>query len=91
MKLNQKHIIQTEYLLLFEAPGAMDWGMDWGLLLKARRVQRLRIISPVVTEYFTEDKIWGLLSPLVHKLFGRHIQSGFERMAEELKQYVEKS
>ncbi|MDZ7605867.1 MAG: SRPBCC domain-containing protein [Cyclobacteriaceae bacterium] len=91
MKLHKKPIVQTEYLRNYKAQEAMDWGMDWGPFLRARRIQRLRTISPTITEYFTEDTIWGLLCPVVHWLYGKHIQAGFERMATELKQHVEKS
>jgi len=91
MKMHKKPIAQTEYITNFYALEAMDWGMDWGPFLKARRIQRLKKISPSITEYFTEDRIWGLLCPVVHWLYGKHIQAGFERMAGELKQYSEKA
>jgi hypothetical protein len=89
MKMHQKPLLQMEYLTNYKPLEAMDWGMDWGPFLKAMRVQRLKIISPGVTEYFTEDKIWGLLCPVVHWFYGRNIQAGFERMAGELKHFSE--
>ncbi len=89
MKMHQKPILQTEYLMNYKPPEAMDWGMDWGPFLKARRVQRLKSEASGVTEYFTEDRIWGLLCPIVHRLYGKHIQAGFERMAGELKHLSE--
>ena len=91
MKLDKKPIIQTEYLLQYEEPVIMTWGMNWGPFLRARRIQNLREIAPSTTEYFTEDKIWGIFSPLVHWLYGNDIQAGFTRMATELKRFCEKA
>jgi len=89
MKLHHRPLVQTEYLQNYELFEAMDWGMNWGPFLKAHRVQRLTSISPGVTEYFTEDRIWGLMCPVVHWLYGKHIQAGFERMAGELMHFSE--
>jgi len=91
MILHKNPIVQTEYVRNFYSLEAMDWGMDWGPFLRARRIQRLKKISPSITEYSTEDRIWGLLCPVVHWLYGEHIQAGFERMAGDLKQYSEKA
>jgi len=90
MKLHEKPIVQMEYLQNYNAPETMAWGMNWGPFLQARRIQSLTEITSSTTEYFTEDKIWGMLSPLVHWLYGNDIQAGFMRMATELKQYCEK-
>ncbi len=91
MKPGQKTIIQTEFIRNYATGIAMEWGMNWGPFLKAHRIQHLRTIDVDNTEYFTEDAISGWLCPMVHYLYGKNIQSGFERMAAELKHYVEKS
>ncbi|MCG8308850.1 MAG: SRPBCC domain-containing protein [Cytophagales bacterium] len=89
MKKDRKPIRQVEYLLRFDPPLELAWGMNWGFLLKAERIQRLRTDRDGYTEYFTEDIIAGLLSPIVHLIYGRSIQNGFEILAKGLKRFAE--
>jgi len=58
-------------------------------MLKAERVQRLSENNNGTIQYITEDVIEGFLSPLVHFLYGKHIQSGFNSLAKSLKNYIE--
>jgi hypothetical protein len=88
MKPDRKPIAQTEYLSAYEPPYQMAWGFKWGPFLKANRIQQLTLVNNQ-TEYYTEDIIEGPLAPLVHLLYGRHIQRGFELLAKALKDYVE--
>ena len=90
MKKGSKAIIQTEYLTRLDPPYEFAWGMNWGFLLKAERVQKLVRSSDGKTKYFTEDIIHGLLSPIVHLIYGKSIQNGFEQVADSLKKYVER-
>lgn len=89
MKPNQTPTRRTEYLAKFKDPEVMAWGLDWGWWLKAMRTQRLEVINARKTKYLNEDIIYGLLSPLVHVLFGKWVQKGFNEIAVALKSYVE--
>lgn len=82
-------IIQKETLSRFNPMDEISWGMNWGFFLKAERVQRLSTAEHGNTLYFTEDTIKGLLSPIVHALYGRSIQDGFDALAQSLKNFVE--
>jgi len=89
MKKGKKSIMQTEILYLLNPPDELAWGMNWGLLLQAERIQRLTTHTNGNTQYFTEDIIKGLLSPVVHLMYGKSIQKGFNSVAESLKKYIE--
>ena len=89
MKPGQKPINQTEYLCIYEAPNQIAWRMNWGFMLKAIRTQELVETQDEKVKYITIDTISGMLTPLVHLLYGKHIQNGFDRVAHELKTYAE--
>lgn len=89
MKPDKKAILQKEVLRKLEPPNEMSWGMKWGFLLNADRCQVLTEVANGSTMYFTEDIIEGVLSPIVHALYGKHIQRGFENVAKSLKKYIE--
>ena len=89
MKKGRKPILQTEYLSLLNPPIELAWGMNWGIFLKAERIQRLIPMQSGTTRYFTEDIIEGMLSPVVHLMYGKSIQNGFNQVAQSLKRYVE--
>lgn len=57
---------------------ALDIGMPW--LLAAERVQTLEPTA-AGCRYTTVDTIEGLLSPVVHWIFGRSLEAGFAAMA----------
>jgi uncharacterized protein YndB with AHSA1/START domain len=82
--------VQTEYISVFRPEDELGWRLDWSLLLKAERTQRLTDIGKDKTHYFNEDVIEGPLSPLVHLIYGKMIQKGFESVAASLKKYMEK-
>ena len=89
MKNGKKPIIQMEYLSRFIPYDEFAWGMNWGFFLKAERIQLLTSEKNGQTKYFTEDIIEGMLSPIVHMLYGNSIQKGFESLANSLKNYIE--
>jgi hypothetical protein len=91
MKKGKNPILQKEYLRLYEPPNTMSWGMNWGLFLKAERIQQLTSVSENKTIYYTEDVITGILAPLVHLLYGYSVQRGFEQVGLSLKKYIENS
>lgn len=91
MKKGKSPIKQTEYLTRLNPPYELAWGMKWSIFLKAERVQRLSIDNDGNTVYFTEDIIEGMLSPMVHLMYGKSIQTGFDELAKSLKKYIEKS
>lgn len=91
MKKENKPIRQKEYLKRFNPPNELAWGMNWGIFLKAERVQLLSTPSKNKTRYFTEDIIKGILAPMVHWIYGASIQRGFEQAAKSLKTHIEQS
>lgn len=91
MKKGKKPIKQIEYLTRYTPIDELAWGMNWGIFLKAERVQQISIDVDGKSSYFTEDIIEGILSPIVHQLYGKSIQAGFDALAKSLKKYIEKS
>ena len=89
MKPDKAPILQTEYVARLNPPIVLAWGMNWRGFLKAERIQRLTEMSDGKTMYFTEDVISGLLCPIVHLMYGKYIQKGFEGVAQSLKKYAE--
>ena len=89
MKKGIKPIKQTEYLSRLNPPEEVAWGMKWSISLKAERVQRLSSDKNGDTLYFTVDIIEGMLSPIVHLMYGKSIQKGFDALAKALKKYME--
>lgn len=89
MKPGKSPIIQTENLVKLNPSNELAWGMNWGVFLHAERIQRLTKVSDGSTEYFTEDVISGLLCPIVHLMYGKYIQKGFEGIAISLKKHAE--
>jgi hypothetical protein len=89
MKKCKKPIMQTEYLSKINTPHEFAYGINWGIFLKAERVQSLRKANGH-SIYFTEDVIEGLMCPIVHLIYGKSIKNGFERVAQGLKNYMEK-
>lgn len=89
MRVGKKPIIQQETLSDFVVEKEMGWRLNWGFLLKTHRIQRLTRIDKNTTHYYTFDKFWGLLTPLVMVLYRKDIQRGFELTATGLKAFVE--
>jgi hypothetical protein len=90
MKPGKAPILQTEHLRKINHQSELAWGMNWTGFLKAERIQRITSLPDGKIEYFTEDVISGIMCPLVHILYGKYIQRGFENVAESLKTYAEK-
>jgi uncharacterized protein YndB with AHSA1/START domain len=85
----RKPILQKEVFSDYEPPYAVGWSLDWGWFLKTHRIQRLTKIDDQRTHYFTEDKFWGLATPLVMAMYGRKVQDGFNFVADAIKKYSE--
>lgn len=90
MRNGKPSISQKEFITKLDPKKEFAWGMRWSIFLKAERVQKLHETTDDKTIYYTQDIIEGILSPLVHLIYGRHIESGFSRMALALKKYLEK-
>ena len=90
MKADKAPIQQTEYLSRLEPASCLAWGIHWGPFLKAERIQKVTPQDDGTTLYFTEDVIEGPLCPLVHAMYGKDIQAGFDGVAQGLKAYLEK-
>ena len=72
-------------------PHTLCWEMKMGarFLLHAERCQALTPLDDRRTHYVTEDRITGLLTPVVMGLFGRAMRRGFEDCARGLKKHAE--
>lgn len=88
MNPDRKPVLQTEYLRQYEAGETISWGMNWWPLLKAERIQTLTATENGC-RYETIDIIRGPLTPIVNALYGKLIQSGFDRVCAGLKKYAE--
>jgi hypothetical protein len=88
MKPNRRPITQTEYLSRIQQPEILAWGFSYGWILKAMRTQQLIRIHETQTQYVNEDIIEGLLSPIVHAIYGKWIQKGFDEISVALKNYM---
>ncbi len=84
----QKPIVQRE-IMMDNAPYELGWGLNWGILLKSHRLQRLEIVEGGFVKYYTYDKLWGLLTPIVSWMYAKKIKEGFELTAMCLKAYAE--
>ncbi len=89
MKPGKKPIIQKEVFSDYEPRKAVGWSLDWGVWLKTHRIQTLEAIDENTTHYFTEDKFWGWLTPLVMFLYRQDVQRGFDFVAKALKAKAE--
>jgi hypothetical protein len=87
----KKPILQKEIFSDYVPLEAVGWSLNWGIWLKTHRIQRLTKIDDQKTHYFTEDKFWGLLTPLVMSLHGKNVQRGFDFVARAIKTYAEKN
>ena len=88
MKPNRSPIKQTEYLTQYEEHQKLAWGMKWWPILFAERTQEL-IPNDGSCIYKTIDTISGPFTPIVDIMYGGHIQNGFDRVCEGLKQEAE--
>lgn len=80
---------RVEYVRRVESATALDWGMEMagGWLLRAERTQRLSAIDGG-TQYVTEDRIRGPLTPIVALQFGAALAHGFQSVADALRDEV---
>ena len=83
-----KPTVQTE-TMKENKPYKLGWGLNWGIFLKSHRLQTLEVIENGLVRYYTYDKLWGLLTPLVSFLYAKAIKEGFELTAKCLKEYAE--
>lgn len=89
MKQNNKIRIQTETLLWVKEKESIAWGITAAFPVKTERAQILTSLNENVTVYYTYDKFWGFLVPLVMLLYKDHIQKGFDAVSTSLKQRAE--
>ena len=84
---------QPERVEAVDRPHLLAWGtkMGAGILLSARREQRLERLDERRCRYLTTGALTGLLTPLVMLLFGRLVRRGFNDMAWALKRHAEGS
>lgn len=68
----------------------------WGVVrfhrifLVANRLQEVESLGGNRTRYRTDDRLSGLLNPLVFYLYGNAMKIGFEKSARDLKEYCER-
>lgn len=82
---------RIERINLVEAGETICWGMHMGhpAVLCANRWQMLCPLESGETRYVTVDKFSGLLAPFVLALYGGAMKTGFQSVADHLKQRVE--
>lgn len=82
---------QVEYISRIEAPNIIDWSMENkpGDPVHACRSQRLTRIDDSSCSYFTIDDFSGEFMPAMLEAFAGHIELGFNRCAQGLKQFAE--
>ena len=83
--------VQSEEVCAVKKPKHMAWKMQMGssLILAARRDQFIEVIDDKSCSYETIDAFQGLLTPVVMGLFKKHIENGFNKLAEALKKRAE--
>lgn len=89
MKPTSKPIIQTEIFSDYKPPNVVGWSLDWGFALKTHRIQELSVNKDGKTHYYTYDKFWGVLTPLVMLLYKKDMMNGFVMVAKALKERAE--
>lgn len=90
MKQNKKIRIQSETLLWIKEGESIAWGINKAFPVRTERAQILEEIDEQTTSYYTYDKFWGLLVPVVMLGFKKDIQKGFDAVALGLKNRCEK-
>lgn len=80
---------QKEQILWVKENESIAWGIASAFPVKTERAQILTEISPTQTKYYTYDKFWGILVPLVMWMYRDKIQRGFDQVATGLKKYAE--
>lgn len=90
MKQNGNIRIQKENLLWLKSEESIAWGITSGFPVRTERAQILKSLGPERTSYYTYDKFWGLLVPIVMLGFRKNIQRGFDAVGEGLKAHCEK-
>lgn len=89
MKMDGKIRIQKETLLWHKPGNSIAWGITKTFPVRTERAQIIEELSPNRTSYYTYDKFWGLLVPIVMLGFRKDIQQGFDAVAQGLKQRAE--
>ena len=82
---------QREFIKAVDKPGYLAWGMHMGSpwLLKALRTQNIEAIAVDRCQYFSDDHLQGLLTPVVKLIYSNSIHSGFNAVAYALKKRAE--
>jgi hypothetical protein len=90
MKENDKRV-QKEEVCIIDKPERLSWNMKMGssIILAAQRDQFIEVIDANSCTYETTDSFQGLLTPVVMGLFKQHIESGFNKLAQKLKERAE--
>lgn len=90
MKQNGKTSIQKEELLWIKNEESIAWGITSYFPVRTERAQILQSLGSEKTSYYTYDKFWGILVPLVMWGYRTDIQKGFDAVGEGLKSHCEK-
>lgn len=78
-----------ETLSVLEAPYALAWSDNRGVILRAERIQHLSPLPDGRTRYATNERMEGLLVPIVARVYARRIIAGFRACGLALKSRVE--
>ena len=91
VRLGPLKLRQREWIQAVEPPSLVAWDSTMGvrLLLHTHRDQRLAALGETSCRYETSIAFSGVLAPVVVLLCGRAIRSGFNSVAQALKQHAE--
>jgi hypothetical protein len=82
-------LTNRETISIWEAPWCIAWADSIGALHRAERVQCLVALPGGRTRYHTREVMEGLLSPLIAKIYGERIFTGFRACGDALRRRVE--
>ncbi|MEL6135534.1 MAG: SRPBCC domain-containing protein [Bacteroidota bacterium] len=89
-KPGQKPIQQKEELRSWEPGKKLEWGITKQVFLKTVRIQTVEDLGNGTCRYYTRDDFWGPLTGVVMLFYRKKVQGGFDRVATDLKRFVEK-
>jgi len=88
LRRNWPMVRQTERFRFIEPKHRLVYGISYGFLLYTERIQELKRTENGATAYSSVITMRGWLAPLVHVLFAKPIQAGFERSIAGLKDHL---
>lgn len=88
---SERLVHRVEYVTAHVPGERICWGMTMGarIVLAAERRQILTPLDAARTRYLSDDRISGMLTPIVMAFWGAAMQRGFDAVAAALKKRAE--